>query len=185
MFFEQLIRQETGCATYIIGSSTGEAIVVDPLWDVTPYINKAKQYGARITHIIDTHSHADHVSGGRRLVHRTGARLYLPARADVTYECERLHHGDQITIGDVRVTILDTPGHRPEHIAVAVADLTRAEEPWFILTGDSLYAGDVARPDLALVGEVGASALYDSVYTTLLGLPDYLEVFPGHGAGST
>lgn len=185
MFFEQLIRQETGCATYVIGASTGEAVVVDPLWDVEPVIQTARKYGARIAHIIDTHSHADHVSGGRRLAHRTGATLWLPAQADVTYACNRLKGGDVIEMSEVRVTTLDTPGHRPEHIALAVADLTRAEEPWFILTGDSLYVGDVARPDLAIDGVAGAAVLYDSVYTTLLSLPDYVEIYPGHGAGST
>jgi hydroxyacylglutathione hydrolase len=185
MFFEQLIRQETGCATYVIGGGTGEAVVVDPLWDVEPVLAKAKQYGVRITHIIDTHSHADHVSGARRLAHRTGATLYLSLKADVVYPCERLKGGDILTLGEVRVTVLDTPGHRPEHISLAVADTSRAEEAWYVLTGDSLYVGDVARPDLAHIGEVGASALYDSVYHQLMGLPDYVEVYPGHGAGST
>lgn len=185
MFFEQLIRAETGCATYIIGSSTGEALVVDPLWDVEPCLQIASRYGASIRHIIDTHSHADHVSGGRRLAHLTGARLWLPGRAHVVYPCDRLQGGDVIEMGEVRISVLDTPGHRPEHIAVAVADLTRAEEPWFVLTGDSLYVGDVARPDLAVDGVAGAAVLYDSVYTTLLNLPDYVEIYPGHGAGST
>jgi hydroxyacylglutathione hydrolase len=186
MWFKQLIREETGCATYMVGSpETGECAVFDPLWDVEPYLAIARDKGLTISHVIDSHAHADHVSGGRRLVEATGATLYLPEGMEASYPAERLVDGEKLRLGEVELEVLHVPGHRPEQINLLVRDLSRGDEPWCVLTADFLMVGDLARPDLAQDGEDGATTLYTGSLPRLLALPDFVEVYPGHVAGST
>ena len=186
MWFETIIREETGCAAYMIGCQrTGECAVFDPLWDVQPYLDMAKKKKSKVRYSIDSHSHADHVSGARRLSEETGAELILPELADITYDATRVNHGDIIRMGGVGLGIFHAPGHRPEQINLLIYDYPRGEEPWCILTADFVLVGDVARPDLAQAGEEGAPVLYNTSIPRFLGLPDHVEVYPGHLAGST
>lgn len=186
MWFESFVRTETGCAAYMVGAhDSNDCAVVDPLWDVEPYVKAAARKGARIRYVIDTHSHADHVSGARRLTDATGAELVLPELAEVTYEATRVRDNDRIRLGEVSLDILHVPGHRPEQINVLVTDHSRSEDPWCLLTADFVLVGDVARPDLAQSGEEGARTLFDVAIPRLRDLPDFVEVYPGHVAGST
>ncbi|MCI0408337.1 MAG: MBL fold metallo-hydrolase [Acidobacteria bacterium] len=186
MWFQQIIREETGCATYLVGSSkTGECLVFDPLWDIEPYLEFALKKSARITHVVDSHSHADHVSGARRLVQSTGARLFLPRRIEAQYEAHRLEDGEKLRLGDVEAEVLPMPGHRPEQINLLIRDLSRGPEPWCLLTADFLMVGDIARSDLAQDGRQGAAILFSQSIPRLRALPDFVEVYPGHLAGST
>jgi glyoxylase-like metal-dependent hydrolase (beta-lactamase superfamily II) len=138
----------------------------------------------RITHVIDTHIHADHRSGGPALAKKVGAPYCLHESADVTLPFEALRDGQEIELGNTRVKVLHTPGHTPESICLVVTDLRRGADPWFVLTGDTLFVGAVGRPDLPGRARENAAELYDSVHTKLLTLPDDLEVFPAHFAGS-
>lgn len=186
MWFEQVVREETGCATYLIGSGeSGECAVFDPLWDIAPYVETARNKGAKIRYVIDSHSHADHVSGARRLAQETGATLMLPEKIDVTYEAHWLAHGDQVTLGEVTLEVVHVPGHRPEQISLLVTDSSRGPQPWCLLTADFILVGDVSRPDLAQSGEEGAAQIYDVALQNVKDLPDFVEVYPGHVAGST
>lgn len=186
MFFEQVVRKETGCASYVIGCpNCGSCAVVDPLWDPEPFLRIAREHGVSVRYVIDTHSHADHVSGARRLAKLTGANLLLHEKAEISYSATRVRDGDILEMGSVRLEILHTPGHRPEHIAVAISDLSRSSEPWMLLTGDFVLVGDIARPDLAQRGEEGAAVLFDVAIPRLARLPDHVEVYPGHVGGST
>jgi hydroxyacylglutathione hydrolase len=186
MYFKQLIREDMGCASYIVGCpEAGVCAVVDPRIDmVDEIIALTMAKGMRIDAVIETHTHADHVSGHGELARRTGATIYVHELAGVAYEHRDVRDGDRLVFGDVKVRVMHTPGHRPEHIALAVADTSRSREPWLVLTGDSLFIGDVARPDLAVAGEEGANALYDSLFGRILELKDGVEVYPSHVAGS-
>ncbi len=181
MFFRQVLYRDLACASYILGDG-GEALVVDPRLDIDVYLELAREHHASITHVIDTHDHADHVSGRERLATATGARSHRPARAGEARPGD-LRAGDELRFGSVRVQALATPGHRPEHLALAVGDDARASEPWMVLTGDSLLVGDLARPDLAVAAEEGARDLHMSL-RGLLELGDHVEVWPGHVGGS-
>lgn len=185
MWFEQLVREETGCATYMIGADNGECAVFDPLWDPAPYLEMAQRKESTIRYVIDSHSHADHVSGAQRLAKESGGDLLLPALADIEYEATRLRDGDLIRMGEVTMEVMHVPGHRPEQINVLVYDHGRGDEPWCMLTADFLLVGDVARPDLAQGGEEGAETLFDVSLPKLKALPDFVEIYPGHVAGST
>ena len=186
MFFEQVVRRQTGCASYVVGCPDScEAAVIDPLWDSDPFLRVARDYGVKVRYIVDTHSHADHVSGARRLAKMTGAALLMHEDAEVSYPVKRVKDGDVYNMGSVRLTVLHTPGHRPEHIVVAIADLARSEEPWMVCTGDFVLVGDIARPDLAQGGAEGAAQLFDVAIPKFDSLPDYVEVYPGHVGGST
>lgn len=186
MWFEQVVRPETGCATYLVGSlQTGECAVFDPLWDIDPYLRIAAGAGQRITRVIDSHSHADHVSGVRRLARETGADLLLPAGADLSYPAGRLVDGERIRFGEIELEVVAMPGHRPEQINLLCRDLSRSADPWCMLTADFLMVGDVARPDLAQDGKLGAATLFRESIPRLLHLPDFVEAYPGHVAGST
>ena len=186
MWFLPIIREETGCATYLVGSSrTGECLVFDPLWDIEPYLAAAAKKGATITHVVDSHSHADHVSGARRLAQATGARLCLPRRAEITFEAHRLEDGEKLRLGEVEAEVLPMPGHRPEQINLLIRDRSRGPEPWCLLTADFLMVGDIARPDLAQDGRQGAAILFSESLPRLKALPDHVEIYPGHLAGST
>jgi glyoxylase-like metal-dependent hydrolase (beta-lactamase superfamily II)/rhodanese-related sulfurtransferase len=186
MFFRQIVREDIGCAAYLVGSSrTGEAAVIDPRIDmVEEILEHAQREGLRIRYIVETHNHADHVSGHHRLAARTGATIAVHALASVAYPHLPLEDGDELELGEVILRVVHTPGHRPEHIVVAVIDRSRSQEPWLLLTGDSLFIGDVARPDLAVDGIDGARALYESLHRRLLTLAEGTMVYPGHVAGS-
>jgi glyoxylase-like metal-dependent hydrolase (beta-lactamase superfamily II)/rhodanese-related sulfurtransferase len=184
MFFKQFVRDDLGCASYLIGDTdAGECVVVDPQWDVSQYLQTADKEGMRVRYVVETHNHADHVSGHGKLAQR-GAQIAIYKDAGVDYPHIPLKDGDTIEVGNVRLGVLHTPGHRPEHIALTVTDASRAEEPWLVLTGDALFVGDVGRPDLAVEPGEGASQLYTSLQSKLLNLSDGVELFPGHVAGS-
>ena len=185
MWLETILRKETGCATYMVGADNGECAVFDPLWDPRPYLDIAKKRGSSIRYILDSHSHADHVSGARRLAEATGAELILPKLTDIAYEATRVQGGDRLEMGEVALDIVHTPGHRPEQINLLVTDRSRGDDPWCILTADFVLVGDVARPDLAQGSEEGAEAIFDVAIPAIAGLPDFVEVYPGHVAGST
>lgn len=186
MWFEQVVRPETGCAAYLVGSlESGECAVYDPLWDPQPYLDAASKHSSQIRYIMDSHSHADHVSGARRLAKITGAELILPELADITYKATRVAGGEKIRLGEVTMEMIHTPGHRPEQLCLLITDHSRSDEPWCILTADFLLVGDVARPDLAQGGVAGAEVMFDQALPALNDLPDFVEVYPGHVAGST
>ena len=186
MYFKQLVKEDLGCASYIVGCpDAGICAVVDPRLDMVDEIlalTSAK--GLRVTAVIETHNHADHISGHGELAERSGARVYVHEQADVAFPHQKLKDGDELTFGVVKLRVLHTPGHRPEHIALVVADTSRGDDPWLVLTGDSLFIGDVARPDLAVPGTEGAQALYGSIFDRLLSLDDGVEMYPAHVAGS-
>jgi len=182
MFFRQVLHPDLGCASYVIADG-GIAAVVDPKWEVEDYLALAGEYGFEIRHVLETHNHADHVSGRGRLAAATGATIHVSPTPGLAYEHEVLADGDAIEFGGVRIEALATPGHRPEHTAYLVYDRARGEEPWAVLTGDSLFVGDVARPDLAADAEEGARGLRASL-ERLLALPDHVQVLPGHLGGS-
>jgi hydroxyacylglutathione hydrolase len=160
--------------------------VVDPQQEIEPYLEAAAEKSTRITHIAETHVQADHVSGARRLAEVTQAPILFHKSAPVEFPHVALEDGEEHELGNVRLTILHTPGHTPDGISILVTDRTRAPEPWFILTGDTLFAGGVGRPDLLGQGAETALAeqLYESLYGKLLKLPDHLEVYPAHFSGA-
>jgi hydroxyacylglutathione hydrolase len=186
MIFKPYHYFETGCAAYLIGcGGLGKCAVVDAHeHDVDAYIAFAASKGMRITHVIDTHVHADHHSGGAALARKTGATYCLHASADVAFPFEPLKDGQEIELGNVRATVLHTPGHTPESICLLVTDLRRGTDPWFVLTGDTLFVGAVGRPDLPGNARENAGELYDSIHEKLLTLASDVEVYPGHFAGS-
>jgi hydroxyacylglutathione hydrolase len=186
MIFKPYYYFETGCAAYLFGcGGEGVCAVVDAHErDVDAYTAFAASKGMRITHVIDTHVHADHRSGGLALAEKVGARYCLHESADVALPFEPLKDGDDIALGNTRLKVLHTPGHTPESICLVVSDLRRGTEPWFVLTGDTLFVGAVGRPDLPGRARENAGQLHDSIHAKLLTLPDALEVYPGHFAGS-
>jgi hydroxyacylglutathione hydrolase len=185
MLFRQLTHDDLGCASYLVGDeSAGVAAVVDPQLDIGEYLRLARYSGVHIEHILETHNHADHVSGHGRLVAATGATIHIHREAGAEYDHEPFDDGWELRLGEVIVRALHTPGHRPEHTAFAVADAQRGDEPWAVLTGDSLFVGDIARPDLAVEKEEGARGIYRSLHEKLLTLPDTCEIWPGHLGGS-
>ncbi len=181
MFLEQVLHEDLGCASYVVGDG-GEAVVVDPRWDVDVYERVAAARGARIVAVADTHDHADHLSGRARLARRTGATAHRPARAGASRPGD-LRHGDELRAGDVVLRALAAPGHRPEHLALAVIDGARCPEPCALLAGDSLLVGAVARPDLAVAPREGAAELHGTL-RRLLDLGDHVELWPAHVGGS-
>jgi glyoxylase-like metal-dependent hydrolase (beta-lactamase superfamily II)/rhodanese-related sulfurtransferase len=202
MFFKQFYLGCLAHASYLIGSD-GEAAVVDPQRDIDSYVEEARAQGLEIRHVIETHLHADFVSGHRELANRTGAKIYFGAKAGAKFEHVAVSEGDEIRMGDVVLRFLETPGHTPESVSVLVFDRAVSESPKAVLTGDTLFIGDVGRPDLVgsgssrgLIPSGGqippppvsaqelAGMLYDSLHGKLLALPDSVEVYPAHGAGS-
>jgi hydroxyacylglutathione hydrolase len=186
VIFRQLIHDDLGCASYLVGDEhAGVAAVVDPKIDVDAYLHLARFLGVAIEHVLETHTHADHVSGHGRLKAATGATIHVHSAAGATYEHEPFDDGWELALGEVRVRALHTPGHRPEHTAFALVDGRRdATRPWAVLTGDSMFVGDVARPDLAVEPADGARGIFRSLHEQLLTLPDDTEVWPGHLGGS-
>jgi glyoxylase-like metal-dependent hydrolase (beta-lactamase superfamily II) len=159
---------------------------VDPQPDIAPYLAAAAEKAMRITHIFETHVQADHLSGARRLSDTTGAPVFYHAAAPVTFHHASLDDGESHDLGNVGIEVLHTPGHTPDSVSLLVTDRTRAPEPWFVLTGDTLFSGGVGRPDLLGAGQERALAeqLYDSLRGRLLALPDHVEVFPAHFGGA-
>ena len=185
MIFRQVVHDDLGCASYLIGDeNAGLAAVVDPKLEIGEYLRLARFLGVRIEHILETHNHADHVSGHGRLAAATGATIHVHREATPAYEHEAFDHGWELELGALTVRALHTPGHRPEHTAFALADTARSDEPWAVLTGDSLFVGDIARPDLAVDKDEGARGIFRSLNDTLMALPDTCEVWPGHLGGS-
>jgi glyoxylase-like metal-dependent hydrolase (beta-lactamase superfamily II)/rhodanese-related sulfurtransferase len=184
VIFQQLQNEESGCLSYLIGCAhAGEAVVVDPGRDrVDDYVRLARKKGLRITRIIETHTHADHISGNRDLAALTRAAIMVHRAADAAFDHVAVDDGEEIRVGTIRLTVLHTPGHTPDSLCLLVTDGARGAEPWFVLTGDTLFIGDVGRPDLG--GARAAADLHDSLARALLPLADSVEVYPAHGAGS-
>jgi hydroxyacylglutathione hydrolase len=185
MYFQQFYLTCLAHASYMIGSE-GVAAVVDPQRDVGIYLEDAEKHGLKISHIIETHLHADFVSGHQELAARTGAKIHVGVRAGAQFPHHDINDGDEIAFGRAVLRFLETPGHSGDSICVLVTDLDRAPEPWAVLTGDTLFIGEVGRPDLSPdhTAEELASMLYDSLHAKLLQLPDNVEIYPAHGAGS-
>src|SRR2546426_4365113 len=184
MIFQQILNEESGCLSYLIGcSEAGRALVVDPGRDRVPeYLRLAAKKGLTISHILETHTHADHISGNRDLAEAVRAPILVHRAAGVAFGHEDLSDGDEIRIGTVRFKVAHTPGHTPDSICLLVTDLSRGEAPWFVLTGDLLFVGSVGRPDLG--GARAAEDAWESLQRVLLPLEDSVEVYPAHGAGS-
>jgi hydroxyacylglutathione hydrolase len=182
MLFRQILHEDLGCASYVV-ADRGEAAVVDPKWQIEDYLELAHEHELRIRHVLETHNHADHLSGRGRLAAATGATLHVSAEAGAEYDHEPLEEGTTLELGKARITALRTPGHRPEHLAFLVEDGSRDATAWLLLTGDSLFVGDVARPELAVEPEEGARGLHRSL-ARLLEHEDFVEVWPGHIGGS-
>jgi hydroxyacylglutathione hydrolase len=187
MYFKQFYLGCLAHASYLIASE-GEAAVVDPQRDVDQYIEEAAAHNLKIKYIIETHLHADFVSGHRELAARTGADIVFGVKAGATIPHHPVKDGDELTVGKVRLRIMETPGHTPESICVLVIDTAVSDQPQKVLTGDTLFIGDVGRPDLAggkgYTPQMMAGMMYDSLHQKLLKLDDAVEVYPAHGAGS-
>jgi hydroxyacylglutathione hydrolase len=187
MYFKQFYLGCLAHASYLIGSD-GEAAVVDPQRDVDQYIKEAEATDLKIKYVIETHLHADFVSGHRELAARTGAEIVFSEKASATFPHRAVRDGDEITIGKVVLRLIETPGHTPESVSVLVIDTEVSHEPQKVLTGDTLFVGDVGRPDLAggkgYTPQMMAGMMYESLHKKLLTLSDNVEVYPAHGAGS-
>jgi hydroxyacylglutathione hydrolase len=200
MLIKRFYDDKLAQASYLVGcAATGEALVVDPNRDVEQFVEAAEREGMRITHITETHIHADFVSGARELAERTGGTLYLSAEGGDQWQYEfagdadavLLKDGDSFRVGNVQIDVLHTPGHTPEHLSFVVTDTAGADRPMGVFTGDFIFVGDVGRPDLleraakyAGTMEEGARVLYGSLQKFKTALPDYVQLWPGHGAGS-
>jgi hydroxyacylglutathione hydrolase len=185
MLFRQIIHEDLGCASYLVADrETGVAVVVDPQWDIDPYRRLARLHGVRIGHVLETHNHADHVSGHGRLARSAGATIHIHELAEADYEHEPFGDGWVLELGDLSIEAIHTPGHRPEHTSFLLRDASRGGAPWALLGGDSLFIGDVARPDLAVEPRDGAAEMFRSLHERLLTLDDEVEIWPGHLGGS-
>jgi glyoxylase-like metal-dependent hydrolase (beta-lactamase superfamily II) len=185
MIFRQYLHQDPVIAvSYLLGcAGKGAGVVVDPVDDIESYIRDSAELGVPLRYVIDTHVHADHVSGGRRLARATGAEYVLFEGADAHYDFRRVADRETLELGNVSLEVLHTPGHTPEHISLVGTDGTRGDEPWFALTGHTLMVGDMGRTELASSAEEGADDLFRSAQR-LRHLPDHVEVFPGAFSGS-
>jgi hydroxyacylglutathione hydrolase len=186
VLFRQIIHEDLGCASYLVGdTASGVAAVVDPQWDIDSYLHLSRLHGVRIEHVLETHNHADHVSGHGRLARATGATIHIHELAEAEYPHEAFGDGWTLALGEgATIEALHTPGHRPEHTSFLLRDAARGGDPWAVLTGDSLFVGDVARPDLAIEPREGAADIFRSLHERLMALPDEAEVWPGHLGGS-
>jgi hydroxyacylglutathione hydrolase len=184
MIFRQLLHEGLAAASYLIGCvAKGEAAVVDPSLSAETYTALAAEKGLQIVAVFETHMHADYFSTGRAIAALTGATIYAPRLADVQFPHQPIADGDVVNIGNLVIRALHTPGHTPEHTAYVVSDTPRSNEPWFVLTGDSLFVGDVARVDLVSLAGTGTDVLYASLQK-IMTLADDVEVYPGHFGGS-
>jgi hydroxyacylglutathione hydrolase len=184
MILRQFLHHDPVGISYLFGcGGQASGAVVDPVGDIKPYLRASAETGMRIRFVVDTHVHADHLSAGRRLAKATGAAYVLSSRADVSFPFHSVADNGVLPLGNVAATVLHTPGHTPEHVCLLVTDRTRADEPWFVLTGHTLMVGDLGRTELASSAEQGARDLFRSVLR-LKELPDHVEVMPGAYAGS-
>ncbi len=182
MYFKQILHEQCGCCSYLVASrQSNEAAVIDPFLNIEPYLELAEYRDLRIRYVIDTHIHADHVSGNRRLAEASGGELCLHESADLRFPFRALRDGEELRLGQLILKVLHTPGHRPESISITLTNPPRSPAASMVFTGDTLLVGDVGRPDFG--GAEGASAQYKSVQS-LLEFEDYVEVFPGHFEGS-
>jgi hydroxyacylglutathione hydrolase len=187
MYTQQFFIEGLACASYLVGcDARGVAAVIDPDRKVQKYLDAARARGLQITHIIETHLHADHVSGNTDLSARTGADIFIHEASGAEFAHRPLHDHDVIELGNVRLKVMHTPGHTPESVTLLVSDTTRAPEPWLAMTGDTLFVGDIGRPDLVGVEAARGLAenMYESLFNKILPLNDSLLIYPGHGAGS-
>ncbi len=186
MIFRPFYYYDLGCAAYLLGCGTvGRCAVVDPrAEDVNSYVAFAVTKKMQIAQVIDTHVHADHRSGGVALAMTVNAQYRLHESADVRVPFMPMRDGEEIELGNTRIRVLHTPGHSPESVSLLVTDLKRGSDPWFVLTGDTLFVGAVGRPDLPGHARENAAQLYTSIHDRLLTLPDDLEIYPGHFSGS-
>lgn len=186
MIFKPYLSYATGCASYLFGcGGLGKCAVVDPLDElVDHYVAFAASKAMAITHVFETHVHADHVSGGRRLAALAGAEYCLHISADVAFDFNGVVDGELIELGNTHVKVLHTPGHTPESICLVVTDLRRGPEPWFVCTGDTLFVGAVGRSDLPGAARENAALLHQSLHTKLLTLAGHIEIYPAHFSGS-
>jgi glyoxylase-like metal-dependent hydrolase (beta-lactamase superfamily II) len=184
MILRQFLHSDPVAASYLFGCGGKAAgAVVDPVGEVGSYLDAARDTGMRILYVIDTHIHADHVSAGRHLAQAAGAEYVLFAEADASPGFRAVRDREVLPLGNVIIEVLHTPGHTPEHICLLVTDRTRAEEPWFVLTGHTLMVGDVGRTELATAADEGARILFRSL-NRIKALPEYVEVLPGAYSGS-
>ncbi len=183
-FIKQFLREESSCASYLLGCpSHSVGLIVDPMKDISSYIEYGNNRGIEIVGVIETHIHADHISGSRNLKDATGARIYMFEDAKVKFSFDPLKENQFLKFGNIGLRIIHTPGHTPESISLLYYDLSRSTKiPNSLLTGDTLFVGDVGRPDLA--GQDTTRELYESITEKILPLPDYVEMFPAHYSGS-
>lgn len=187
MFFKQRTNDDASISYFLGCGGMGKAVAVDVIaGDEGWFIDAAKHAGVAITHVIDTHIHADHYSGGRKLAQASGAFYCLHASDEpsVTFPILPLHDNQRLEVGNVSIEVLHTPGHTPDSICLLVTDRRRSDEPWLVITGDTLFVGSVGRPDLAGKERAMAEQLFESLHTKLLPLPDTVEIYPAHQAGS-
>ncbi len=185
MFFKQLPTTAASLSYFFGCGGKGFAVAIDVVaGDEDWFVQEAEKAQVKITHVIDTHLHADHYSGGRRLAQRVGAPYCLYENAPVQFAFHKLHDGDVIDVGNVAVRVLHTPGHTLDSICLLVTDKRRGEDPWFVITGDTLFVGSIGRPDLAGREREMAGMLFDALHKKILTLPNEIEIFPGHQAGS-
>ena len=181
MYFKQITHDSTGCISYLVGcASQGCTAVVDPQQDVGVYLTIANDKGKEIIHVIETHVHADHLSGARKLAQATGARLFHHEASPVKFAHESFKGGDELEVGNAYIKIIDTPGHTPDSVSLLVQDRARARAPYFVLTGDTLFVGSTGRPDFFGKESIRdlAGQLYESIFTRLLAPEDHIEIYP-------
>ncbi|MEC4682847.1 MAG: MBL fold metallo-hydrolase [Nitrospirota bacterium] len=187
MFFRQRLAKEASLSYFFGCGSKGRGVAVDVVeGDESWFLEQADKEGVHIDYVVDTHVHADHVSGGRTLAERAGApyALHESAAGIVRYTFHPLRDGDLLDAGNVRIRIIHTPGHTPDSLCLLVTDLRRGAEPWFLLTGDTLFVGAVGRPDLGGSSEKMAGILFETLKEKILVFPDEMEIYPGHISGS-
>ena len=189
MIFEQHYLDCLSQASYFIGDeTTGRAVVVDPRRDIAPYVESATEHEMSIDFVLETHFHADFLSGHLEIAEATGAKIGYGSAADTEFDVQKFAHGERISLGEVEIEVRHTPGHTPESVSYVIYESADAA-PHGVITGDTLFIGDVGRPDLlsaeGMTSEELAGMLYDSLHEQLLTLPDETMVYPGHGAGSS
>jgi glyoxylase-like metal-dependent hydrolase (beta-lactamase superfamily II)/rhodanese-related sulfurtransferase len=182
MIFQQFRHEQGSCLSYILGCTKARVCaVVDSQYDIRPYLAYARERGMKITHIFETHTQADHLSGAKQLHEQTGAEVHIHEASKAAFPVRRIKDGDEFMVGNIRVKIAHTPGHTADSVSYVVSDTVRSQDPWFILTGDTLFVGDTGRPDL----DGDAGALYDSIWKKIIPLGDAVEIYPAHYAGSS
>jgi glyoxylase-like metal-dependent hydrolase (beta-lactamase superfamily II) len=189
MHYRQFLQPGNGCVSYVLGCpQAGAAAVIDPVGPVEPFLQDAEETDCRITHIIETHPHADHRSSARDLAEAARSEIYMYGDVPARYPFTPLHDGQELDVGSVHLRVLHTPGHTPDSVSVIVEDRSRVSEPWFVLTGDTLMVGDVGRPDLTLSDETAvmeqARTLHASLFQKILPLGDAVEIHPAHFGSS-